>query len=86
MSASHISLRDDFEVTVPATDGLVEICNSVLNGRGAVRMTGGGFGGAVVCLCEQPDVDLVKAAVDKQYSEKLEASFYVCESAVGFTD
>jgi galactokinase len=88
MSASHISLRDDFEVTVPATDGLVEICNSVLNGRGAVRMTGGGFGGAIVCLCEQADIDIVKAAVEQQYSEKfgLEASFYVCESAVGFTD
>lgn len=88
MAASHISLRDDFEVTVPATDGLVEICRSVLNGRGAVRMTGGGFGGAIVCLCEETDVALIKTAVEKEYPEKfqLDASFFVCQPAEGFSD
>ncbi|MEI8617698.1 galactokinase [Pseudoalteromonas sp. B193] len=40
MAASHQSLKHDFEVTVPATDGLVEICKEAMGERGAVRMTG----------------------------------------------
>ncbi|MFZ8965283.1 MAG: galactokinase [Steroidobacteraceae bacterium] len=51
---SHASLRDDFEVTVPAVDALVERLNGYiqteLGGAGGVRMTGGGFGGCVVAL------------------------------------
>ena len=44
-------MRDDFEITVPEIDALVEIVDSVLEGEGGVRMTGAGFGGSVVCLC-----------------------------------
>jgi len=86
MEASHNSLRDDFEVTVPATDGLVEICKKALEGRGAVRMTGGGFGGAIVCLCEEQDVEVVKNAVEKHYPEQhnLIASIYVCQPSEGY--
>ncbi|WNC69192.1 galactokinase [Thalassotalea nanhaiensis] len=85
MSASHASLRDDFEVTVPATDGLVEICQTALGENGAVRMTGGGFGGAIVCLCREDDVALVKQAVDDQYFNKyqLHADVYVCSAGSG---
>ncbi len=64
MSASHASLKNDFEVTVPATDGLVQICQKALGDKGAVRMTGGGFGGAIVCLCRLEDVAKVQAAVE----------------------
>jgi galactokinase len=46
-TASHRSLRDDYEVSVPAVDRLVEIANQHEATYGA-RMTGGGFGGAVV--------------------------------------
>jgi galactokinase len=46
-NASHASMRDDYEVSVPAVDQLVELAVSVSNVFGA-RMTGGGFGGAVV--------------------------------------
>jgi galactokinase len=46
--ASHASLRDDFEVTTPRLDRLVEVCCA--SGALAARMTGGGFGGTAVAL------------------------------------
>ena len=85
MSASHYSLKHDFEVTVPATDGLVQICEAALEGRGAVRMTGGGFGGAVICLCRCDDIEIIKLAVEKSYYTQfsLHASIYVCQAGGG---
>jgi galactokinase len=85
MAASHQSLKHDFEVTVPATDGLVEICKEEMGERGAVRMTGGGFGGAIVCLCRDAEVPLIKAAVEKHYFERfnLNADIYVCSAGSG---
>jgi galactokinase len=49
---SHASMRDDFEVSLPEIDRLVEISASGAHVHGA-RLTGGGFGGAVVLLCEK---------------------------------
>jgi galactokinase len=49
--ASHASLRDDFDVTTPALDELVVALRSVPGVYGA-RMTGAGFGGCVVALCQ----------------------------------
>ena len=49
--ASHASLRDDFEVSAPAVDALVETTRSIPGVYGA-RITGGGFGGAIVALIE----------------------------------
>ena len=85
MAASHQSLKHDFEVTVPATDGLVEICKEALGDRGAVRMTGGGFGGAIVCLCRDAEVPLIKAAVEQEYYARfnLHADIYVCSAGSG---
>lgn len=85
MAASHCSLRDDFEVTVPATDGLVEICQTALGDNGAVRMTGGGFGGAIICLCRADDVNRIKQAVEQQYFQRfqLQADIYVCSAGSG---
>ena len=87
MQASHQSLRDDFEVTVPATDGLGEICQTALGSKGAVRMTGGGFGGAIICLCAQQDVVLVEQAVAAHYQARfgLKADVYVCQAGAGLT-
>lgn len=85
MSASHHSLKHHFEVTVPATDGLVEICQQAVGDRGAVRMTGGGFGGAIVCLCRGEVVDAVLDAVEAQYHPRfgLRASVFVCQAGNG---
>ncbi|MCL4508959.1 MAG: galactokinase [Chloroflexi bacterium] len=56
MYASHTSLRDDYEVSIPELDTLVEAGRGV---RGVVgsRMTGGGFGGSTVTLVEQRAVN-----------------------------
>jgi galactokinase len=85
MQASHQSLRDDFEVTVPATDGLVEICSQALGSEIAVRMTGGGFGGAIVCLCREYQVATIRAAVKATYQARfgLQADIYVCNAGSG---
>jgi galactokinase len=51
MDASHISMRDDFEISLPAIDRLVELARAVPGVHGA-RLTGGGFGGAIVVLAQ----------------------------------
>lgn len=53
MIASHASLRDDFEVSMPEVDAIVERAMHVPGTFGA-RLTGGGFGGAVVVLKQAP--------------------------------
>ncbi len=49
---SHASLRDDYEVSVPEVDALVELTGSLPGVYGA-RLTGGGFGGSIVALAER---------------------------------
>lgn len=50
MADSHASMRDDFEITVPQIDTLVDIVKATIGDQGGVRMTGGGFGGCIVAL------------------------------------
>ena len=52
MNESHQSLRDDFEVSTPALDAMVESARSAPGGHGA-RLTGAGFGGCVVALVDR---------------------------------
>jgi galactokinase len=56
MVASHVSLRDDFEVSTPAVDALVTHLRGTPGVYGA-RVTGAGFGGCVVALC-RPDAPI----------------------------
>ncbi|MBD89907.1 MAG: galactokinase [Deltaproteobacteria bacterium] len=85
MAGSHRSLRDDFEVTVPPIDALVEIIGSVIAGEGGVRMTGGGFGGCVVALVPRDAVNEVRDAVTKHYPERSgrEAVTFVTRASAG---
>lgn len=85
MEQSHISMRDDFEITVKEIDMLVDIVKSVLGSQGGVRMTGGGFGGCVVALMQQQFVQPVIDAVEAQYANKtgLHADIYVCQPSQG---
>ena len=85
MAESHASMRDDFEITVPPIDTLVEIIKATLGERGGVRMTGGGFGGCVVALMPLDLVDSVKSAVAEQYEAKsgIKETFYVCKASAG---
>lgn len=68
MRASHASLRDQFEVSVPAVDALVHVLNDAIGVHGGARMTGGGFGGAVVAVLPADAVPRVTAAVSADYA------------------
>lgn len=85
MAASHDSMRDDFEITVPAIDQLVKILQNAIGEIGGARMTGGGFGGCVVALMPQGKVDAVRAAVERDYrAPSGEAgTIYVCRASAG---
>lgn len=85
MAQSHQSMRDDFEITVPEIDTLVDIVAQAIGKQGGVRMTGGGFGGCVVALVPQTLVDVVKAAVEQHYFALtgLKETIYVCQASDG---
>ena len=67
MKASHASLRDDFDVSVPALDRLVALLQAQPEIYGA-RLTGAGFGGACVALCRPAAVAHIGAEVLKEYA------------------
>ncbi|WP_406611079.1 galactokinase [Agarivorans sp. JK6] len=85
MEQSHASMRDDFEITVPEVDGLVDIVKQVIGAEGGVRMTGGGFGGCIVALMPPALVDDVCQAVEQKYQALtgLKESIYVCKAMPG---
>jgi len=69
MNASHASLRDDYEVSVPPLDRLVELLQEHDEVYGA-RLTGAGFGGACVALCRPDALRRVAQAVIDDYAEE----------------
>ena len=85
MAESHASMRDDFEITVPQIDALVEIVKATIGDKGGVRMTGGGFGGCVVALIPEELFPAVEKAVADQYEAKtgIKETFYVCKASEG---
>ncbi|WP_086111119.1 galactokinase [Xenorhabdus beddingii] len=85
MAESHISMRDDFEITVSEIDLLVDIVKNVIRDRGGVRMTGGGFGGCVVALVAPDLVENVRKAIEQHYEAKtgLKATLYRCQAVKG---
>lgn len=68
LDAGHVSLRDDFEISVPELDTAVESAR----GAGAIgaRMTGGGFGGAAIALTPVEREAEVRAAVSAAFAER----------------
>lgn len=85
MEASHLSIRDDFEITVPEVDLLVEIVKKQIGSLGGVCMTGGGFGGCIVALMPPEKVAAVTQAVEAEYEAAtgLKESIYVCQAKSG---
>ena len=86
MTASHVSLRDDYEVTGKELDSLAEAAWQVEGVLGS-RMTGGGFGGCTVSLVRDEAIEHFKAFVGKEYEKAtgLKADFYVAEIGDGVT-
>ena len=64
--ASHASMRDDFEISVPELDTAVEAAMS--GGAIGARMTGGGFGGAAIALVARDTLTAVTDAVTAAFS------------------
>jgi len=67
MDASHRSMRDDFEISVPELDLAVETAQA--NGAIGARMTGGGFGGAAIALVSSGGVSRIQVAIDGAFAE-----------------
>ena len=84
MTQSHISLRDDYEVTGLQLDSLAEAAWKVEGVLGS-RMTGGGFGGCTVSLVRDEAIPAFIEQVGKEYTEKtgLKADFYIAEIGDG---
>jgi galactokinase len=67
LTASHASMRDDYEITVPEVDTAVSAALDA--GAYGARMTGGGFGGCVLALIDAPATDTVGTAVAKAFAD-----------------
>ncbi|BDI23774.1 galactokinase [Herbiconiux sp. L3-i23] len=65
--ASHVSMRDDFEISVPELDLAVE--SALGAGAMGARMTGGGFGGAAIALTPIDRVEAVRAAATRAFAD-----------------
>lgn len=67
LDASHASMRDDFEISVPELDLAVETARA--NGAIGARMTGGGFGGAAIALAPAHALSRIQVALDGAFAE-----------------
>ncbi len=84
MNASHVSLRDDYEVTGPELDAMAEEAWKI-DGVIGSRMTGGGFGGCTVSLVTDEVIDEFIEKVGKAYEKRIgiKPDFYVAEIGDG---
>ena len=84
MNASHVSLRDDYEVSCEEIDILVNLAWDTEGVIGS-RITGGGFGGCTVSIVKNEAVDGFVANIGAKYKEKVghEAEFYVVDIGEG---
>ena len=84
MDASHVSMRDDFEISRPEMDKMVEIAQGHPGSYGA-RMTGGGFGGCAVALVREETTEDFTNHVSADYMAAvgLTPAIYVCHAMDG---
>jgi galactokinase len=67
LDASHLSMRNDFEISIAELDLAVETAQA--NGAIGARMTGGGFGGAAIALIHRDDLSRLQVAIDGAFAE-----------------
>jgi galactokinase len=83
LTESHVSMRDDFEITVPEVDAAVDAAL----GAGALgaRMTGGGFGGCVIALIAASDVETAQTAITQAFEQRSFTApvFFVTQPSAG---
>ena len=85
MRASHASMKDDFEITTPEIDYLVDMLNEAIGDNGGARMTGGGFGGCVVAVLPSEHVASVCEIIESRYLQKtgIKESIYLSNACQG---
>lgn len=87
MYASHASLRDDYEVSCPELDAVVDIAKAIGTEGGVIgcRMTGGGFGGCAVALVRADALTSITSRLAESYLAKtrLEPTMFVSRPAGG---
>lgn len=84
MVKSHVSLRDDYEVSCRELDLMVELAVGV-DGVYGTRMTGGGFGGCTINLVDAEHVDRFQSRITDEYQQitSLKPDIYICEASKG---
>ncbi|HTL18844.1 MAG TPA: galactokinase [Patescibacteria group bacterium] len=89
MYASHTSLRDDYEVSCPELDAVVDIAQSIGTKGGVFgcRMTGGGFGGCTVALVQADKVAAITNQISTEYERRtrIKPTLFVSRPAAGAT-
>ena len=89
MYASHASLRDDYEVSCPELDAVVDIAQAIGPKGGVIgcRMTGGGFGGCAVALVRADTVDAISDRDRRRIRArtKIKPTLFVSRPAAGAT-
>ena len=87
MHASHVSLRDDYEVSCPQVDLLVDLASSLGPAGGVYgsRITGGGFGGCTVTLAKSSDTDHIADSILAAYQKEtgIDATAFTSRPAQG---
>jgi galactokinase len=82
MNGSHASLRDDYEVSSPELDHLVDVAQRTEGVLGA-RLTGGGFGGSVIVLVKTPNVDDVSTALRTSFRARFKSDADITVTVAG---
>ena len=84
MNQAHASARDDYEISTPEIETLVDIARGSPGTVGA-RLTGAGWGGCIVALVEHGGAEALTARISKDYLEKTgrQAQVFVCRSSRG---
>jgi galactokinase len=87
MAESHLSLKNDYEVSCRELDVMVDIASN-RDGVIASRMTGGGFGGCTINLVKTERVDTFKKDVAHEYKRatQLDSEIYVSRAGAGVTE
>ncbi|WP_095497111.1 galactokinase [Paraferrimonas haliotis] len=85
MSQAHQSMRDNFELSVPQIDQLVDAINGVVGDKGGVRITGGGVGGCVVALIDHDYTEAVFSVVEGEFSKQtgVDVTTFICHPSDG---
>jgi galactokinase len=83
LDESHVTMRDDFGISTPELDVLVEELRAA--GSYGARLTGGGFGGCAIALCPRERVEQIAETATQRYRKVTlrEPNAFVCRAAAG---